>query len=91
MDIFRKEVSLIMSVPFFFHNYAPFCSEISFHRRRFVILDFSIFETQFSIKIHYFKPQFEHLIEQYTMEMIKAIRSNRILRYSGWWTDTVFV
>ena len=23
--------------------------------------------------------------------MIKAIRTNKILRNSGWWTDTVFV
>ena len=29
MDIFRKEVPMIMSVPFFFRNYAPFCSELS--------------------------------------------------------------
>ena len=57
----------------------------------FTILGYSIRETQFSIKIHYFKPEFGHLIEQYTKEMIKAIQTNKILRDSGWWNDTAFV
>ena len=64
---------------------------MSFHRRRFVILDYSISETQFSIKISYFKPTFGHLIEKYTKEMINAIRTNKILRDSSWWNDTGFV
>ena len=57
----------------------------------FIISDYSISETQFSIKIHYFKPEFEHLIEEYTMEIIKAIRTNKILRDYGWQNDTDFV
>ena len=82
---------MMMPVPFFFHNYTPFCSELSLNKRRFVLLDCSVYESQVSIKIHYFKPELEHLIEQYTMEMINAIKSNSILRCSGWRAETVFV
>ena len=88
MDIFRKEVSMIMSVPLFFSQLRSILFRIIVI---FVILDYSVYETQFSIKIHYFKLEFEHLIKQYKMKMIKAIQSNRILRYSGWLAGTVFV
>ena len=91
MDIFKKEVELIHSVCFFMKNYAPFCSEISFHQNRFAILDCLIKEAEFTVKIDYYKEEFEHLIHQYVSDMIKAIRENKILRESGWMNDTVFV
>ena len=90
MDIFKKEVDLIHSVWFFVEIYTLFCSEISFHQRRFVILDYSIKETELTVKIYHCK-EFDHLIHQYVSDMIKAIRQNKILRDSGWMNDTVFV
>ena len=72
-------------------NYAPFCSEMYFHRRRFVIHYYSIRDTEFTVKIHFDKDEFGHLIDQYIKEMIKCIRENMILRNAGWMNDTVFL
>ena len=91
MEIFKKDVNLIHGACFFKQHYAPFVSEISFHRRRFVILDYFIKENQFTVKIDYDKEQFGHLIDQYVHEMLLAIRANQILRDCVWWNDTVFV
>ena len=91
MEIFKKEVNLIRGPCFFKQYYAPFVSEISFHRKRFVILDYFIKENQFTVKIDYDKEQFGHLIDQYVHEMFLAIRANEILRDCIWWNDTGFV
>ena len=68
---------------FFMKNYAPFCSEISFHQRRFVILDYSIKETEFTVKIDYYKEEFDHPIHQYVMIWLSALDK---IRY---WIDLV--
>lgn len=91
MEKLIKDVDLIHSVCFFMKNYTPFCSEISFHQRKFVILSHSIKDTEFTVKIDYGKEEFDHLIHQYVSDMIKVIRENQILRKSGWMNDTVFV
>lgn len=54
-------------------------------------LDYGIQDTKFSVKIYYYTSKFVHLVKQYTMDMIEAIKSNRILRYSGWRTEAVSV
>ena len=64
-------------------NYTPFCSEIFFHRRGFVIHYYSIHDTEFTAKIHFDKDEFGHLIDQYIKEIIKCIRENMILRNAG--------
>ena len=91
MDIFRKKVSRIMSVPFFFHNYVPNVSNLSPNEREYALmnLDYVIQYTKFYVKIYYYA--FVHLVKQNTMDMIEVIKSNRILRYSGWRTEAVSV
>ena len=89
MDIFKKEVDLVNSIDFFMENYAPFASKISFHQRRFVILDYSINDTEFTVKINYDKEEFDHLIFQYVSEMTKAIKENKGLNDAGWDSSTV--
>ena len=89
MDILKKEVDLVNSVDFFMKNYAPFTSKISFQQRRFVILDYSINDTEFTGKINYDKEEFDHLIFQYVSEMTKAIKENKGLNDAGWDNSTV--
>lgn len=91
MEKLIKDVDLIHFVCFLMKNYAPFCSEISFHQRRFIIFSHSIKDTEFTVKIDYGKEEFDHLIHQYVSDMINVIRENQILRKSGWMNDTVFV
>ena len=74
MNILKKEVDLVNSVDFFMKNYAPFASKISFHQRRFVILGYSINDTEFTVKINFDKEEFDLLIFQYVSEMTKAIK-----------------
>ena len=87
------------------NNRAPFCSKISLHQRRFVILDHSVCDFEFTVKINYDKKEFGHLIDQhvmemikvghlidqYVMEMIKAIKENRKLCDAGWNNCNVLV
>ena len=91
MEIFKKDVNLIHDPCFFKQHYAHFVSEISFHRKRFVILDYFIKENQFKVKIDFDKEQFGNLIDQYVHEMFLAITANEILRDCVWWNDTAFV
>ena len=91
MNTLKKDVSLLVSVSFFMKNNAPFASQIYFHSRRFVILDYSINDTEFTVKIDYDKETFGHLIVAYVRDMIKAIRNNQFLRNYDWMNDTVFV
>ena len=91
MDILKKEVDLINSVNFFMKNYAPFASSILFSWRRFVILDYSINDIGFTVKINNDKEEFGHLIYQFVSEMIKAIKENKKLNDVGWNNTTVFV
>ena len=73
------------------NNRAPFCSKISLHQRRFVILDHSVCDFEFTVKINYDKKEFGHLIDQYVMEMIKAIKENKKLCDAGWNNCNVLV
>ena len=73
------------------NNCAPFCSKISLHQRRFVILDHSVCDFEFTVKINYDKKEFGHLIDQYVMEMIKAIKENKKLCDAGWNNCNVLV
>ena len=84
MNTLKKDASLLIAN-------APFASQISFHSRRFVILDYSISDTEFTVKINYDKDKFGHLIVEYVRDMINAIRDNRVLRNYGWMNDTVFI
>lgn len=84
MNTLKKDASLLIAN-------APFASQISFHSRRFVILDYSISDTGFTVKINYDKEEFGHLIVEYVRDMINAIRDNRVLRNYGWMNDTVFI
>ena len=88
---YLKEVDLINSVDFFMNNRAPFCSKISLHQRRFVILDHSVCDFEFTIKINYDKKEFGHLIDHYGMEMIKTINENKELYDAGWDNSDVLV
>ena len=72
-------------------NHAPFPSSISFARRRFVILDHSIKDTKFIVKIYYDKKEFGHLISEFIGGMIRAIKQNKELNGAGWNNATVFV
>ena len=80
-----------MPVSFFMKNNVPYVTQISFHSRRFVILDYSINDTEFTVKINCDKEEFGHLIVEYVRDMINAIRDNRVLRNYGWMNDTVFI
>ena len=42
-----------MPVSFFMKNNVPYVTQISFHSGRFVILDYSINDTEFTVKIDY--------------------------------------
>ena len=64
---------------------------ISFHRKRFVIYDYSIHDNEFTGKIHFDKDEFVHLIDQYIKEMIKCIKENKIPRNVGWMNNTAFL
>ena len=79
MSIFKKEVDLVNSVDFFMKNYTPFPLSISFSRRRFVILDNSVKNIDFIVKINYNKDEFGHLITQFVGEMIRSIKENKEL------------
>ena len=72
-------------------NYALFASKISFHQRRFVILDYSIKTFEFTVNINYDKGEFGHLISEYVSEMIKAIQENEELNNADWNNATVLV
>ena len=89
--MFKNEVNLIHSFCFFMKHSAPFVSDICFRQRRLVILDYSIYKTQFTVNINYDKEEFGHLIDQYVQETVRAIRTYQNLRDCGWWNDTVFV
>ena len=82
---YLKEVNLLNFVDFFMNKRAPFCSKISLHQRTFVILDhYRVCDFEFTVKINYDKKEFGHLIDQYVMEMIKAIKENKELCDAGW-------
>ena len=91
MSILKKEVDLLNSIDFFLKNYAPFCSKMSFNQRRFAILDHSVHDFEFTVKINYDKEEFGHLVYQYVSEMIKASKENKELNDAGWDNSTVFV
>ena len=91
MSIFKKEVDLVNSVDFFTKNYTPFALSISFSQRRFVILDHSVKNINFIVKINYDKDEFGHLITQFVGEMIRSIKENKELNNAGWDNSTVFV
>ena len=89
MSIFKKEVDLVNSADFFLKNYAPFALPISFSRRRFVILDHSMKDIEFIVKINYDKDEFGHLITQFVG--VRSIKENKELNDAGWDNSTVFV
>ena len=91
MDIFKKEVSLVNSVDFSMKNSAPFASNILFHKRSFVILDHSVNDSEFTVKINYNKKEFGHLIVDYVNQMIREIKDNKKLNDAGWDNTTVFI
>ena len=72
-------------------NYAPFASSISFSQRRFVILNHSVKNIEFIVKINYDKDEFGHLITQFVGEMIRSIKENKELNDADWDNSTVFV
>ena len=85
MDYLKEvEANLINSVNSFMQRCAPFCSKISLHQRRFVILDHSACDLDFTLKINYDNKGLGHLIHQYLTEIIKAIKENKDLYDAGW-------
>lgn len=53
-------------------------SSSSFSRRSsFVILDHSVDNEEFVVKIYFDKEQFEHLIDQYVKEMLDELKQNK--------------
>ena len=76
----------------FLQEVAPFVSEISFSRRsRFVILDHSVDNEKFVLKIYYDKEQLDHLIEQYVNEMLSTLKNSEKLYDAEWDTHNVIV
>ena len=69
----------------FVREVVPFISKISFSRRsRFLIIDHFVDHEEFIIKLDYDKDQFEHLIDQYVGELLKALKENKKLYDAGW-------
>ena len=78
-------MSLIDVCHDFIKEVASFVSSISLSRRsRFVILDYSVDNEEFVVKIFYDKEQFEHLIDNYTKEVIDKLKQNKRLYDAGW-------
>ena len=80
------------SVDYVMENNANFASTILFLRRsRFLILDHSIDEEEFTAKIYYNKELLVRLIIQFVDQMIQEIKQNKKLNDSGWVNTVVFV
>ena len=78
-------MSLIDACHDFMKEVAPSISNSFFSRRSgFVILDHSVDNEEFFLKIYYDKDQFEHLIDQYVNEMLAELKNNKKLYDAGW-------
>ena len=49
-----------------------------------MILDHSVDNEEFVLKIYYDKDQFEHLIDQYVNDLLAELKNNKKLYDAGW-------
>ena len=85
-------MSLIDDCNDFVRELVPFISEISFSRRsRFLIIDHSVGNEEFVLKLYYDRVQFCHLIDQYVSELLAALRESKKLYDAGWDIHNVII
>ena len=78
-------MSLINVCHDFMNEVAPSIGGIFFSRRsRFLILDHSVDNKEFVLKIYYDKEQCEHLINEYVKEMLYELKNSKKLHDAGW-------
>ena len=58
---------------------APFVGKFS--KRMFVLLDYSVDDESFVIKISYSKGNFEHLIQEFVCEMIDELKKSELYKH----------
>ena len=76
----------------FIKEVAPSIGSSSFSiRNRFVILDHSVDNEEFVLKIYYDKDQFEHLIDQYVNELLAELKNNKKLYDAGWNVHSIII
>ena len=56
-----------------------------------MILDHSVDNEEFVLKIYYDKDQFEHLIDQYVNEMLAELKNNKKLYDAGWDVHNIII
>ena len=72
--------------------FASFATSLSFSQRsRFVILDHSVSDEEFVMKIFYHRDEYGHLIDEYVNEMIHEIKGSKELNDARWNNQVVLV
>ena len=63
----------------FMKEVAPYVGKFS--KRRFVLIDYSVNDEMFEIKVSYCKDQFEHLIQEFVQKIIEKLKKSKLSKY----------